>query len=124
MADIRRFSLADVPLMARRAWEDVGPELERFLRKLYDSETNGIPAGFNNVTPTDIEAGVAAGPGTETSGWAAADHTHNILTGIASVLTPVSVSSEGVSPAMARADHSHDMSRVMADVMTKVSLGF
>src|SRR5574341_447739 len=95
----------DVPVMARRAWEDVGPELERFLRKLYDSETNGIPAGFNNVNPTNVQAGTTGTPGTEASGWAAANHQHPVLTGAGTNLA--NANAEGTSSALARADHKH-----------------
>jgi hypothetical protein len=99
-------------------------ELQEFLEQLFHKAMGGIPAGFNDVAPVDVMAGIAADAGTELTGWAAADHVHAILTDDALALTPVSVNTEGSSPALARADHTHDMSRVMADVMSKVSLGF
>jgi hypothetical protein len=126
MADIRRFSLMDVPSMARRPWEDVGPELERFLRKLYDSETNGIPAGFNVVVPTAITPGVDGDPGTERSGWAAADHEHPVTTAPATDLA--NANAEGTASALARSDHKHKRDvRVKlngADVGTRNALNF
>lgn len=112
--------------MARRAWEDVGPELERFLRKLYDSEVDGIPAGFNSVTPSTIQAGVSSDPGTEAAGWMAADAVHDVLTAPATDLA--NANAEGTSNALARADHKHKRSvRIKfngADVGTRNAINF
>ena len=112
MATGRRF-LGTVPKLTRRAWEDVASQLEDFLRRLWDSEADGIPSGFNSQVPTTVEAGIGTGigdPGTQGSGWAAADHDHVASTGTPVSLTPSSVNSEGVSTALARSDHTHDTS--------------
>ncbi len=101
-----------------------GPELQDFLERLDARISGGIPAGFNSIDPEQVEAGDVADPGVELDGWAAASHTHPVLTDIAVELKPVSTSAEGTSSGLARADHTHDMSKVMADVMSKVSLGF
>ena len=99
-------------------------ELQEFLERLLAKVLGGIPAGFNDVAPTDVQAGVSADAGEESTGWASADHVHAVIAGAAVALTPVSTSTEGSSSGLARADHTHDMSQVMADVMSKVSLGF
>jgi hypothetical protein len=119
VASGRRF-IGSVPELTKRAWEDVAPQLHDFLRKLWDSEADGVPSGFNGLVPTTVEAGVGTGigdPGTENSGWAAADHDHVASTGTPVALTPSSVNSEGTSTALARSDHTHDMSAVGDDAM-------
>jgi len=93
------------PQLERRSWEDVAPELSRFLRRVFDSENDGIPAGFNNLTPEQVNADGVDTPGLEGSGWAAADHDHDISTGSAVGLG--NASSEGVSAELARASHVH-----------------
>lgn len=113
-----------VPPLIGRTWNESARPLYEFLRKLWASEADGIPAGFEDQTPTQVAAGATASAGTENSGWAAADHTHDVATAAASGLEPDSTNAEGSSASLARADHAHDMSKVMADVMSKVSLGF
>jgi hypothetical protein len=107
MASGRRF-LGNQVRLTRRSWEDVAPELEFLLQRLWESESNGIPAGFNNVTPELIEAGVSGDPGNESSGWAAADHVHPVATASATDLA--NANAEGVASELARADHKHKRS--------------
>lgn len=126
MGDVRRFSIEGVPVLAKRAWEDVGPELERFLRKLFDSETDGIPAGFKGTVPSTIEAGVLGSPGTELAGWMPPDAVHPVLTAAATDLA--NANAEGTSNALTRADHKHKRSvRIKfngADVGTRNAINF
>ena len=98
--------------------------LQRWIRDLFHAYEGGLPPGQFTGVPTQVRAGVDGETGLPEMGWSTGLHRHAILTLPAAVLTPISISIEGVSPALARADHTHDMSRVMADVMTKVSLGF
>ncbi len=112
------------PRIAGRDPKTYAQELQDFLERLFAKVVGGIPAGFNEVVATEVEAGVSASAGTESTGWSAADHQHSVLTGSAAALTPLSTSTEGSGLALARADHSHDMSQVMGDVMSKVSLRF
>jgi len=123
MASGRRF-LGNQVRLSRRAWEDVAPELEFMLQRLWESEANGIPAGFNNIVPETIEAGVAGDPGLENSGWAAADHVHPVSTAAATNLA--NANSEGVASSLARSDHKHKRDvRVKlegADVATRNAL--
>lgn len=100
----RRF-LGNSIRLARRSWEDVAPELEFLLDRIWKSEAGGLPAGFNHVTPEAVEAGDAGSPGNETSGWAAADHTHAVTTGEPVGLANTNV--EGSSGAVPRLDHQH-----------------
>lgn len=117
MATGRRF-LGTVPRLTRRAWENAAQELEDFLRRLWASESDGIPAGFNDVSPSTVEAQVGTqlgDPGTEGLGWAAADHDHSASTATPIALDPDSVSAEGTEPTLARSDHSHDVSALSDD---------
>lgn len=75
---IGRRHIDDPPVLAKRPWEDVAPELYWWLRKLWDAEADGIPSGFNSVDPTGIDLSDSGTPGTETEGWAAADHEHSV----------------------------------------------
>lgn len=111
MATGRRF-LGSVPRLTRRAWEDVAHNLEDFLNKVWGSEADGIPPGFNDVTPTNVEPPVGTNfgdPGTMETGWAAADHQH-----VATVGTPVPIgieipAGEGSASALSRSDHTHGL---------------
>jgi hypothetical protein len=111
--------------LARRSWEDVAPQLEFLLNRLFDSEGGGLPAGFNGVIPEPIEV-VPGDPGTESSGWAAADHVHPVSTASATGLD--NANSEGTAVELARADHKHKRDvRVKwegADVATRNALDF
>ena len=79
MAAVGRRFLGNKVRLARRSFADVAPELEFLLDRLWDAETNGIPAGFNNLVPTTIDQDDLLGdPGNENSGWAAADHEHPV----------------------------------------------
>jgi len=122
MATGRRFLGGQIRL-AQRSWADVAPELEFFLARLWDSEANGIPAGFNNIDPEDIQAGVAADPGEESSGWAAANHQHAVLTDIP---VPVGfVLDAGTSSALSRADHVHTIAQeVLDEILAFAFLGY
>lgn len=104
MASARRL-LGYFPQLERRAWEDVAPELSRFLRRLFDSENDGLPAGFKNTTPEQVNADGSDSPGPESAGWASALHDHDIATSTAGGLG--NASSEGASAELARASHVH-----------------
>lgn len=74
-----RRRLGGVIRFAGRSWEDVSPELEHLFKRLWESEANGIPSGFNGTIPETIDAtDVVGDPGSENAGWAAADHTHPV----------------------------------------------
>lgn len=114
------------PQLERRAWEDVAPELSRFLRRLFDSENDGIPAGFLDLTPTTVEQDEVSSPGTEITGWAASNHDHPVATTAAVGLG--NASAEGTGSELARADHVHKRDvRIKsegADVGTRNALNF
>jgi hypothetical protein len=119
----RRF-LPPAPRLTRRAWEDVAPELEHFLRALWGGDL-GIPGGFAGTTPGVVEVG-GADAGTLAAGWAAADHDHDVTVDIVGGLGDVN--SEGTSVALARADHVHKRSTRVAyngvDVGTRNRVNF
>lgn len=104
MASGRRHLTGEIQL-TRRAWEDVAPQLEDWLKRLWDSTENGIPSGFNNTVPQTITVGSVGDPGLETAGWAAADHDHPVVTGVPSGLA--NANDEGTSEAVPRLDHKH-----------------
>lgn len=114
MAATGRRLLTTMPQLTRRAWEDVAPELERFLLRLWDSEGNGIPAGNGTTIPTTTEAGDIGAVGNPGSGWAPMDHEHPVVTGVPSGLA--NTTQEGVSTALPRLDHKHKR-----DVRTKAN---
>ncbi len=98
----RRFT-GTVPRLVRHSWEDISKELQEFLEKLFLQVLGGIPPGFNNVTPQNINANNTAAAGAEGDGWASASHVHDVDTAAPSNptgKTPV----EGVSGALMRAD--------------------
>jgi hypothetical protein len=112
--------------LTRRAWEDVAPQLEDFLRRLWDSESNGIPAGFNGYVPTFVQPGDTGDPGLENDGWASASHEHPVITGNPAGLDNANI--EGSSDGIPRLDHQHKRDlRVKAggaDVATRNALNF
>lgn len=99
-----------LPRLTGRPWEDVAQGLEEFLRRLYDSETEGIPPGWGEDTiPLQVKAGALGDPGTEASGWAAADHEHGAKTGMPEAVSTWIAPFGGVSDALSRADHQHQV---------------
>jgi hypothetical protein len=103
----RRF-LGSVPRLTGRSWEDASRNLEDFLRRLWDSEADGIPAGWGEeVTPSGVEAGSLGSPGEENTGWAAANHEHPVDTDIPEDVGVKIPQAEGTSPSLSRADHVH-----------------
>jgi len=100
----RRISQNGLRLVGR-AWNDVARELQEILQALLDSNDNGLPAGFGDVTPDTITPDSSGDAGDETKGWAAADHDHPIATDTTAALG--SAASEGTSTSFSRADHVH-----------------
>lgn len=122
----RRF-LEDFPRLTGRSWEDVAPNLEGFLRRLWESESDGIPSGFNEYEPEAIEVGDAGDDGEGNSlGWAAADHEHPVATGAPASLA--NANTEGSSTSVPRLDHQHKrdvrVQEKAADVGTRNALNF
>jgi hypothetical protein len=91
--------------LTRRAWEDVAPELQDMLNRLWEGQADGIPAGFNALLPENVEAGDSGTSGLESSGWAAADHAHPVVTGPPAGLANADI--EGSSVGVPRLDHQH-----------------
>lgn len=124
-ATSRRLTITTIRIVGRHP-DDYAEELQRFLEKLAKQVHGGIPAGFNEETPTRVEADVSADPGTETAGWAAADHQHDVAVESAGGLG--NANAEGSSNALARADHVHKRDvRVFADgveLSTRNALNF
>lgn len=89
--------------LAGRVWNDVAQELQEVLDQILDSNDNGVPPGFYDTTPDAIAAGSTGDPGTESSGWAAADHEHPVNTATPSNPTG-SAAAEGSSAYLMRSD--------------------
>ena len=109
MATGRRM-LGGLPRFSGRAWEDVSSQLDDLLRKLWDSQVDGIPPGFGNEIPTEVTAPVGTqpgDPGTQESGWAAADHRHVAPSGTPMSLEIGGANLAGVNMGIARSDHVH-----------------
>jgi hypothetical protein len=94
------------PRIVGRAPADYAQELQEFLEKLLYKAIGGIPAGFNETDPTIIDGGSPSAPGSESAGWAAADHQHGLdIDG-----TPgnvATVSAQGAGPGVSLIDHTH-----------------
>lgn len=76
------------------------------LRKLWTyvrANHLGIPGGFFSVEPNELGANSSADAGSETAGWAAADHDHPVHTAAPSNPTGTAAS-EGTDDALMRAD--------------------
>ncbi len=80
--------------------------LQDFIDKLWQSEADGVPPGYKGTDPTTVAIPSTADPGTQTAGWAAADHAHAGGTPAAAVdLGAAGASGTGTRPA--REDHVH-----------------
>jgi len=105
----RRF-IGGLPRFSGRAWEDVSSQLDDLLRKLWDAQADGIPPGFGNEIPTEVTAPVGTqpgDPGTQGSGWAAANHQHVAPSGTPLSLEIGGTNAAGVDTGLSRSDHVH-----------------
>lgn len=85
-----RRNLGQLVRLVGRRFEDVSQELQEVLQRLFAQVQGGIPGGYNSVTPEVLDPNTAGSAGSETSGWAAADHVHQLdllLTTLGSLLT-------------------------------------
>jgi len=107
----------DVRFSAFPHWSiKTGELLDEILRGLRQV-VKGIPAGFLNILPTRIQAGVVAFAGDVLTGWAAASHRHDVETEAAVSLGEANA--EGSGTALSRADHVHRLDvRVAKDGAT------
>lgn len=64
--------------IVRRTPEDYAYELQEWLESLFGQVEGGIPAGFNDLTPNPLDPNSGGSSGSESSGWAAADHVHEL----------------------------------------------
>lgn len=102
-------------------WPIARAPIHRILQWLLDY-TVGIPGGFKDEDPTDIQAGVDADPGAQGDGWASASHTHHVETAAPDALVLGQVSDEGDGTALVRADAHPDTIGLAAQVLALVSL--
>lgn len=124
--------LGPFPRLTGRSWEEVARGLEDFLRKLWESEADGIPSGWGDETlPTNVEPGASPSIGTGNQvGWAAADHVHGVETEIPETVGVRIPEAEGDSTAIARADHVHKVEAIRTFGVTvdggpsPISVGF
>lgn len=102
------FRLPDaVPRLRGRSPDAYAQELQDFLEKLFDKVVGGIPAGFNDIPPSNVEAGVTPEPGDVLTGWSAADHHHLAPTDIPVAVGVELAESEGSAFSLTRSDHRH-----------------
>lgn len=91
------------PRISGRPPEEYAQDLQDFLRDLEFGMSDGIPVGFQDITPEAIEAGAEADPGEENDGWASASHIHDVNTAAPSNPTGTAAA-EGSGAALMRAD--------------------
>lgn len=101
----RRLTLANVQLTGR-TWEEVSPELQRFLEALNDTQDEGvIPAGNYVGIPATLDVGSVGLQGDPLDGWSSGLHEHPIPTGVPA---PLGVAeAEGTGNEFARLGHVH-----------------
>ena len=112
------------PQVINQPWGyPVQRELQDWIDSQWASDADGIPAGFEDVTPTTVEADVTSDPGTESEGWAAADHSHGVTTGAPTNPTGTAAA-EGTGAALMRADATIEQGIVTTkgDVLTHSSV--
>jgi len=73
---------------------------------MFDSENDGLPAGFKGIVPLEVQAGIIGDAGEESAGWASSTHEHAARTAAPTYLGLYDAL-EGTSSALARADHIH-----------------
>jgi hypothetical protein len=94
------------PRIVGRNPTEYAQELQEFLEKLHANITGGIPPGFNDIAPPDIEGGVSAAAGAESDGWASASHQHALDTA-GTPGTVATVSAQGDGPSVSLNAHTH-----------------
>lgn len=101
------------PRIVGRAPSDYAQELQEFLEKLLYKAVGGIPAGFNETIPTTVEGGVAASAGSESDGWAAGLHQHDLnADGVPGGVA--AVSAQGAGPGVSLNPHTHRLTLLTA----------
>jgi hypothetical protein len=108
--------------LAGRSWEDVAPRMEELVSRINEQVSGGIPPGFNNSSPVQVQAGVEASPGTENAGWMAADAVISVETAAPSSILLGTTADEGTGTALARADGRNETIQLLAQVRNLVSL--
>lgn len=114
----RRFP-PPLPQSADLPWEQARRAIFEALRWARDA-ASGIPGGFQEQDPSTIEPDAAADAGTESSGWAAADHEHAIATAQPLALSLGVSGSEGDDTSFARSDHVHDTNTLRSEIIALI----
>lgn len=97
-----------IPALANRQWNDVREEFQLWAEAVSDAQDNGLPPGFSDTTPETISGDSQGSSGSESSGWAAADHAHDLnISGSVSNVTLTGSSTQGSGPGVALVDHTH-----------------
>jgi hypothetical protein len=107
--------------LANLPWNTVRVPVHKFLEWV-TKNYSGIPGGFKNVDPAQVQAGVAADPSTIQDGWASATHVHSIETAAPSQILLGQASVEGAGSALARASGIGDTITLQQQVRALVSL--
>jgi hypothetical protein len=98
-----------IPRVVGRPFNDVSEELQTWIGEISDGQDNGLPPGFSDTNPTDVSGDSASSPGTEGSGWAAADHEHDLdTTGTPGNVT-AAASFQGAGPGVSLSGHTHSI---------------
>lgn len=102
----RRF-IGDVVRLVGRTAADYDQELQEWIEKITRQVEGGIPGGFNEVDPTVVDGTAVGSPGTEATGWAAADHQHALDASGTPGIAGAATSAQGAGPGVSLSGHTH-----------------
>lgn len=98
-----------IPRLPQRPWNDVAEELQTWIEAVSDGQDNGLPPGFGDVAATDVSGDSVPSAGTEGSGWAAADHEHDLETAGLPGNVTAAASTQGGGPGVSLSGHTHGL---------------
>ncbi len=96
-----------VPQIAHRQWNDAREELQQWGEAISDAQDNGLPPGFSDTIPETISGDSVGSAGDQGTGWAAADHSHDLDTSSTPGNVTSSASAQGAGPGVSLSGHTH-----------------
>ena len=87
---------------------EVATKTEAFLRDILETLT-GMPSGFSEDPPTEVQGGTAGSPGLEGDGWSGGGHVHHLNTTGVPGDAVAGPSVQGAGPGVSLSGHTHHM---------------